>query len=294
MKPHVVTITGASAGIGNGMTEPRLLLRTERYTEGIAVDRDGTVFFSMTALGTVSRFAPGATSAEVWAHVPDANGHKIDTDGSHVVMSSTGAILRLDPTGRVTRVVASRCDGRWLTYPNDLALDSHRGGFYITDSGYKETPKTMPPDPQGRVYRIDREGIRQVADGIAYSNGVALSPDGSRLYVSESTARRIWSYAVRVDGALGERVLLADVPAGPHEHAVPDGISVDSRGRLYVANHGAREVLVYEPDGTLALRLDAGNTATSHVAFAPDGRTLYVSGGIEDEHGTGGIFAIAL
>ena len=277
------------------MTEPRMLLRTERYTEGVVVDRDGTVFFSMTALGTISRFTPGAAAAEVWAHVPDANGHAIDANGSHVVMSSTGAILRLDPSGRVADVVASRVDGRWLTYPNDVALDAHRGGFYITDSGYKATPKTMPSDPQGRVYRVDREGsVQQVADGIAYSNGVAFSPDGSRLYISESTGRRIWSYVVGNDGALGERALLADVPAGPDDVGIPDGISVDPNGRLYVANHGAREVLVYEPNGTLAQRLDAGNKATSHVAFAPDGRTLYVSGAIEDEQGVGAIFEIAI
>ncbi|HEV7178530.1 MAG TPA: SMP-30/gluconolactonase/LRE family protein [Candidatus Baltobacteraceae bacterium] len=275
-------------------SEPRLLLRTERYTEGVVVGGDGAVYFSMTALGTISRFVPGRdTAATVWAHVPDANGHAIDTAGSHVVMSSTGAVLRLDSTGRIVEVVASRVDGRWLIYPNDVALDPHRGGFYITDSGYKATPKTFPHDPQGRVYRIDRSGeVRLVADAIAYSNGVALSPDGSRLYVGESTARRLWSYPVRRDGGLGERALLADVP-GPHDAAVPDGISVDAQGRIYVANHGAREVLVYGPDGALVNRLDAGNRAASHVAFAPDGSTLYVSGGIESEEGAGAIFAIA-
>jgi sugar lactone lactonase YvrE len=272
-----------------------MLLRTDRYTEGVVVAPDGTVYFSMTALGTVSRFEPGARAADVWAHVPDANGHKIETDGSHIVMSSTGAILRLDASGCTTSVVASRVDGRWLTYPNDVALDFHRGGFYVTDSGYKSTPKTMPDDPQGRLYRVDRGGsIRLVAKDIAYSNGVALSPDGSRLYVGESTARRLWWYSVRVDGSLGERSLLADVPAGETGAGVPDGISVDSDGLLYVANHGAGEVLVYGANGDLLQRLSAGNTATSNVAFSPDGRTLYVSGGIEDETGEGAIFAISL
>ena len=278
-----------------GMTEPRLLLRTERYTEGVVVDRDGTLYFSMTALGTISRFEQGSAGAEIWAHVPDANGHAIEPDGSHVVMSSTGAVLRLEPSGRVANVVASRIDGRWLMYPNDVALDAGRGGFYFTDSGYKETPKTTPPDPQGRVYRVERDGrTRLVADGLAYSNGVALAPDGSRLYVGESTSRRIWSYAVSEDGTLGARALLADVPTGPSDAAVPDGITLDGLGRLYVAIHGAGEVLVYEPDGTLVQRLPAGNRATSHVAFSPDGRTLYISGALEDEQGAGALFEIAL
>ncbi len=269
-----------------------MLLRTERYTEGVAVDADGTIYFSMTNLGTISRFRPGDDRAEVWAHVPDANGHKIDVDGTHVVMSSTGAILRLDASGRVTDVVGSRVDGRWLTYPNDVSLDPHRGGFYMTDSGYKSTPKTVPADPQGRVYRVDRDRtLHEVAGGIAYSNGVALCRDGTRLYITESTARRLWAYEVDTDGKLGSRTLLADVPA-QNDDTVPDGITVGPDDRLYVANHGDGEVLVYAADGTLAARCAAGNKATSHVAFSPDGRTMYVSGAIESEEGAGAIFAI--
>ena len=277
------------------MQSPRLLLRTDHYTEGVVVDPEGTVFFSMTSVGTISRYDPGTDSAVVWAHVPAANGHAICADGTHVVMSSVGAILCLDASGRATTVVASSVDGRWLTYPNDVVLDPYRGGFYVTDSGYKTTPKTMPPHPQGRVYRAEPDGrVHQVADGIAYSNGIALSPDGKRLYVGESVASRIWSYAVLDDGTLGARALLAETPTTPGETSVPDGITLGPESRLYVAHYGAREVLVYESDGALAQRLDAGNRATSHVAFAPDGRTLYVSGGIESEAGAGAIFAIDL
>jgi len=277
------------------MDEPRLLLRTEHYTEGVVVDSTGAVFFSMTSIGTISRFDPGDESATTWAHVPAANGHAIDPVGRHVVMSSAGAIICLDRSGRATDVVATKVEDRWLTYPNDVVLDPKRGGFYVTDSGYKATPKSMPEDPQGRVYHADAAGqVRQVAGGIAYSNGIALSPDGDSLYIGESVARRIWSYHVRSDGTLGERSLLAETPASAGEMTVPDGIAVGPDARLYVAHNGAREVLVYERDGTLAQRLDAGNKATSHVAFARDGLTLYVSGGLEDESGPGAIFAIAL
>ncbi len=277
------------------MPVPRLLLRTEHYTEGVVVDPAGTVFFSMTGIGTISRFDPGTAAAEVWAHVPAANGHTIEPSGSHVVMSSVGALLRLDASGRATAVVASHVAGRWLTYPNDVALDPFRGGFYITDSGYKATPTTIPADPQGRVYRADADGrVREVAGALAYANGIALSPDGNVLYVGESVAHRIWSYAVLANGTLGSRTLLAQTPQTPGETTVPDGITVGPDARLYVAHYGAREVLVYEPDGTLAERLNAGNKTTSHVAFSPDGRTLYVSGGIDDESGPGAIFSLAL
>lgn len=277
------------------MNRPHLLLSSEHYTEGIVVDSDGTIFFSMTSADTICRFAPGDSSATVWAHVAAANGHAIRRDGTHVVMSSAGSMLVLDRSGRVTSVVASRVAGRWLTYPNDLSLDPRRGGFYATDSGYKQTPVTVPPDPQGRVYRVDADGsVYEAAAGLAYSNGIALSPDGNTLYVGESTARSIWSYNVRGDGSLGARTLFAQTPAIPDRITVPDGITIGPDERVYVAHYGAREVLVYDPGGTLVQQFDAGNKATSHVAFAPQGRALYVSGGVEDERGAGGIFEIAL
>ncbi len=280
---------------GHTSEPPRLLVATDHYTEGVVVDADGTIYFSVTSTGTIARFRAGDREATVWAHVPAPNGHRIRADGTHVVMSSAGSVIELDATGRSTGVIASRVDGRWLTYPNDLALDDVRGGYYVTDSGYKETPSTVPADPQGRVYRVDADRrVHEVAGGIAYANGIALSPDGARLYVGESVARRIWSYAVADDGALGARTLFAELSRVPGETTVPDGILVGPDGRVYVAHYGAGEVLVFDPDGTLAERFDAGNKATSNIALSPDGGTLYVSGGIESESGAGAIFAITL
>ncbi len=274
---------------------PELLLRTENYTEGVVVDGDGAIFFSMTAAGTISRLHPGARAATVWANAPAPNGHKIESDGNHVLMSSAGSMLRLDATGRTIGVVATKVDGRRLTYPNDLSLDPRRGGFFATDSGYKRTPKAVPADPQGRVYRVDSSGIvREVAAGLAYANGIALSPDGSSLFVGESVTGMIWKYPVRDDGSLCERELFVEVLSDPRAPIVPDGITIGPDGRMYIARYGACEVLAYEDSGRLTERFDAGNRATSHVAFASDGRTMYVSGGIEDESGSGAIFAVAL
>lgn len=280
---------------GAVVNQPRLIARSDHYTEGVVVAPDGTVYYSMTTPGEIVRMQSDGTGREVWAHVPAANGHAIDVDGTHVVMSSAGSILRLDASGRIVKVVACKVDGRWLTYPNDLALDQVRGGYYVTDSGYKETPQTVPEDPQGRVYRVDRDDrVREVAGGIAYANGIALSHDGSLLYVGESVTSKIWGYPVHGDGSLGAPELFADVPRVVGETTVPDGFVVGPENRLYVAHYGAREILAYAPDGTLERRLPSGNKTTSHAAFSPDKSTLYVSGGIEDESGPGAIFAIRM
>jgi gluconolactonase len=276
------------------MSAPRLVVRSTRYSEGVVVAGE-RLFFSLTRASQIQLcdLSREPRTAEVWAHVPGANGHAIDESGAHIVMSSTGAILRLDESGRIVKVLATEADGAGLIYPNDVALDPFRGGCFCTDSGYTTTPEHIDGTPRGRVVRVDADDrVRVVAGGLAYANGIALAPDGATLYVGESTTRTISRYPVRDDGSLGARALVAVAPELSGTLTVPDGITVASNGRLFVAHYGAGEVLVYEPDGRLVSRLPAGNRATSHVAFDREETTAYVSGGIESEDGEGAIFAI--
>ncbi len=279
------------------MSEPELFLRCDHYTEGAVVAPDGRLYFSMTQISTISVVATqnDGRGPRLWSCVPGANGHAVAPDGTHIVMSSTGAFLRLDESGRITRVLATQADGEDLIYPNGVALDPHRGGFFATDSGYKTTPKRIDGKPKGRIVRVARDDrVSVVADGIAYANGVGLSPDGRTLYATASTTRQIWSYPVRNDGTLGSRVLFADVPTLPGEVTVPDGITMGDDGSLYVAHFGAREVLLYARDGTLVRRIPSGNRCTSHVGLDAARARAYISGGLEDESGPGAIFTIEL
>lgn len=279
------------------MSQPRLFLRSAHYTEGVVLAPDGLLYFSMTKASQicVADTRASAPSARIWAHVPGANGHAIARDGTHLVMSSTGAILRLRADGCIAKVIATEAAGTPLVYPNDLAPDEHRGGFFATDSGYKQTPAHPVDDPRGRILRVDRDDrVHVAADGIQYANGVALSPDGRTLYCTESVTRTLWSYPVDDAGHLGARRRLAEIATPEGAQAVPDGVTVAPDGTLYVAHYGAREVVVVRADGTPARRLAAGVKATSHVALGADGAHAYVSGGIEDESGPGAIFAIDL
>ena len=277
------------------MAKPELILRTEHYTEGVVTAADGTLYFSMTAPGQIVRTDVASGATEVWAHVAAANGHAIEDANTHVVLSSVGAILHLDRDGRTSEVVASKIGGEWLVYPNDVTLDPRRGGCYVTDSGYRAMPRSIAGEGEGRVYRIDGDGRgRAVANGIAYANGIALSHDGRTLYVGESLTHVIWAYAVADDGSLYDRRRFATTPPCESGPCVPDGITIGPQHALFVAHYGAREILVYATDGSLAERLPAGNKATSHATCSPDGTVLYVSGGIEDESGPGAIFAIPI
>lgn len=279
------------------MNQPSIFAHSDHYSEGVVRSPDGRLFYSMTAVSTIVVLfdGNGESGQRVWGYVPGANGHAVRDDGTHVVMSSTGAVVELDATGRIAAPPATHAGGEPFVYPNGVALDAHRGGFYLTDSGYKEMPQQIEGRANGRLVRVSAGGrVSVVAGNLAYANGVGLAPDGDTLYVTESVTRTIWAYAVTGDGSLGERRMFARVPEVAGVKSVPDGITMARDGTLYVAHYGAREVLVYAPSGTLVRRIPSGNRATSHVALDEARGRAFVSGGVESEQGAGAIFCVQL
>ncbi|MHB1613624.1 MAG: SMP-30/gluconolactonase/LRE family protein [Actinomycetes bacterium] len=105
------------------------------------------------------------------------------------------------------------------------------------------------------LYRLDPDAsIHVVATGITESNGLAWSPDGSRLYYVDSGGPTIWVHAYDPDTArLGARHILVDIEAGA---GVPDGLATDAEGGVWVALWGGGSVRRYEPDGRLSVHLD--------------------------------------
>lgn len=63
---------------------PMLVLQTDQYTEGIVFDSVGNLYFSQTKAGTITVMAPDG-QVKIWASVAGANGHKIDSEGTHII-----------------------------------------------------------------------------------------------------------------------------------------------------------------------------------------------------------------
>jgi gluconolactonase len=150
-----------------------------------------------------------------------------------------GSIQRLNlQTGAVTTLYAE-CDGRRLTGPNDIVFDS-AGGFWFTDHG-----KLRPRDrDRGGVYYATPDGksIKEVLFPLDAPNGIALSPDGSRLYVAESFTARLWAWEVLGPGELRvkprARVLGGDLLCGLGGYHLFDSMAVDPAGNVCVATVG--------------------------------------------------------
>jgi len=277
--------------------KPVRLVTLPAYTEGVVFDRDGNGYCSHDK--TVTRFTLEGKH-ETWAETGGPNGHKILADGTHLLCDrSHRAVLRLSPDGKLLDPAAKAFDGKPLQGPNDLTLDTANGGLYFTDPQNSSLEK-----PIGAVYYVDATDgsgkVHLVDSGMAYPNGIVLSPDGKRLYVGESQRNRVHVYDVTTPGRVGKRRLFAelpqaDKPAGQIDNQ-PDGMCLDVAGNLYVAHYGMQRVQVLDPTGKLVAGLPAGNLTTSNVAFGgPNVDQLFVTGALPESEGSkGAVFRLDL
>jgi gluconolactonase len=196
-------------------------------------------------------------------------------DGLLVACYDSGALVELGPDAVPRRRWQADDAGAPLVGPNDLAPDG-AGGAWLTASGPWESAPIV-----GAVLHLGADGaLRRAADDLHYANGVALAPDGSRLFVAESEAGRIVSFAVGPDGALGDRRLFARLAAldpASGVGAYPDGIEFGPDGNLWIGQFSSGRLLAVAPDGTLAAVVEVPAPSAPNLAFDPAGGRLIVA-----------------
>jgi gluconolactonase len=171
-----------------------------------------------------------------------ANGMALGHDGRLVVCEQIGgAIAAIDRSTGEREVLV---DG--FNSPNDVVVRSD-GTIWFTDPSYGWLQGFRPrPRRRDAVHRFDprTDRVTTVADSLDKPNGICFSPDERTLYVADNgEPHQLKAFDV-VDGEQldGERVVHVSTP----EH--PDGLKVDSDGRLYATFTGGVEVL--SPDGS--------------------------------------------
>jgi gluconolactonase len=187
----------------------------------------------------------------------NSNGNTRDRQGRLVTCEHlTRRVTRTEPDGAVT-VVADRFEGKPLNSPNDVVVRSD-GSIWFTDPpfgilGFYEG-EMAPPELPTNVYRVDgRTGQIAVATGeVGRPNGLAFSPDESRLYVVEAAAAPRVIRVFDVDGATG-RLSNNRVFFQCREGETPDGFRVDVDGNLWCGWGMGREEL----DGVRVISKDA-------------------------------------
>ncbi len=238
------------------------------YAEGPAWSPEGYLIFSDVPAGRLFRLTPGERAVHWGEPAAGPSGNAFDSSG-RLVSCQTRArrVVRYDRKGSV-EVLAERWEGKRLNAPNDLAVRKD-GHIYFTDPAFGYQQDTRELDFYGIFHITPRRELKLVAKSAGRPNGVALAPNGRRLYVSDSDRREVRAWDLDRRGeASNERVLIRDI------EAVPGGIRVDEKGHLYVA---AKGIAVYSPEGR-RLSVIPVEERPSNCAFGdPDGKSLYIT-----------------
>jgi gluconolactonase len=168
-----------------------------------------------------------------------------------------------------------------LNSPNDLAF-ARNGDLYFTDPPYGLEGGNSDPKKElmfNGVFRLQPNGaLTLLTDKLTYPNGVALSPDETRLYVAVSDPKNpvVMVYDLAADGSLGEgRVFYNAKPlADEGRKGLPDGLKTDLRGNVFTTGPGG--VLILSPEGRLLGIINTGE-ATANCAWGNDGSVLYIT-----------------
>lgn len=189
--------------------------------------------------------------------------------GGGYVLAAHGGFLFLDVSGEVVELAQPEA-GRGHVRMNDGACDP-QGRFWAGTMAFDESPGA------GVLYRLELDGTcTTVLSGLTISNGIGWSPDGCRMYLSDSGTRTIdaFDFDPETGDISGRRVIVQIVEAG----VAPDGLTVDAQGDIWVALWNGGALRRYAPDGslleTVALPVDR---PTSCAFGGSDSATLFVT-----------------
>ena len=286
-----------------------LLWNEGEFTEGVAVAKDGKVYFSDIAImaknpGRIMQFDPATGKTDVYvADSGQSNGLFFDRRGK--LIAACGANVGLRALCEVTaqrkmKIITDNFGGKKFNSPNDLVIHP-RGWIYFSDPRYVGT-EPLEHDRQ-RVYRYDPDGqIHRATKDINKPNGLILSPDAKTLYVAESdngwteiesaTAEKrpprftLNAYPIHPNGSLGQKTVIIDFGG---EMGI-DGMTTDVDGHIYAANRNPTRhgIAVYTPDGQEAAFIPLEVLPTNCTfGTGTESTTLYITAGT-------GLYRIAL
>lgn len=236
------------------------------YADGPAWTRGGELIVSDVPANRLLRIKPGEKPEILRTDSGGAMGNAIDAQGRlYTCESHNRRVVRTNKKGEI-EVIADKWQGKRLNAPNDIAVRKD-GNVYFTDPAFGNQQNARELDFYG-VYRWDSGTLSVIARPEGRPNGIALSPDGKRLYVTNSDERNVRAYDLNRKGeASNERVLISGL-AG-----VPNGIRTDELGNLYIA---AKGISIYSPEGRKLWEIPF-DEAPSNLAFGEDMLSLFVT-----------------
>jgi gluconolactonase len=268
---------------GFGWAEGPIWVKTGNYL--LFTDVPGNKMWKWSEQGGLEKFLDPSGAANpdpaIWREA-GANGLAI-LDARTILLADTGSrmIQKLDLKSKKKKPVAALFDGRKFSSPNDVAK-SKSGVLFFTDPPYGFAKGDEAPQKEisfNGVYRMGRDGkVTVIEQELSRPNGVALSPDETTLYVTQSVPTRaiVMAYSLDKKGNVTGKKLFHDFTdlVGRENPGLPDGLTVAADGTIFTSGPGG--ILVLSPEGKRLGRISDGK-ATANCKFGDDGKTLYLT-----------------
>jgi sugar lactone lactonase YvrE len=250
--------------LGSGLVRPECVLATARGD-----------LYSADWRGGVAHRLPDGTQRLYKGRLPNGaevrpNGIALLSDGSFLVAHlgvDDGGVYRLQRDGRIEPWLLD-VHGQALP-PTNFVIQDGAGRTWITVST-RLVPRSLGYRRiccDGFIVCVSPNGSANVvADGLGYTNEVAIHPSGDWLYVNETFSRRLSRFALRADGSLGPKERVAEFGPG----TFPDGLAFDEEGYAWVVSIVSNRLIRVAPDGAQTLWIedsDASHLAVVEQAF---------------------------
>ena len=199
----------------------------------------------------------------------DRVGAAAPTESGGVLVALAGRLAVVDLDDESVRTLVEIPHGDDIRL-NDGACDA-AGRFWVGSMALDYSPG------HGALYRYSHDGgLDRVLDEVTLSNGIGWSPDGATMYYIDSMAYRVdrFEFDVATGEISGRRpFIVIERGAG-----IPDGLTVDDEGGIWVALWGGACIRRYSPEGELerVVKVPADNV-TSCCFGGEDGRSLYIT-----------------
>ncbi len=239
---------------------------------------DGALWFSDIGDGKVWRIGPDGSRNLAVSAVPAPSGLGWTREGDLLVTSlKDHTIYRVGADGVARAFCGPQQHGTVGT--NDMATAGSRSFVSCTGREYRMGDSIEQiAAPVGKVLLIEHDSgaVRTVADGYRMPNGIAISPDGSRLIFSELFASRLLEFDIQPDGSLANERVFAELDGSA------DGICLDAEGSVWCATTSmASHVTRWERVARGGEVLESIPVPDGYHAIAPglggeDGRDLFL------------------
>lgn len=245
--------------------EPRMLI------SGLVVGEsprwhEGRLWFANWGMTPQICAVDAEARIEVIAKGPVPAGYSIDwLANGDLVVTAGGRILRRTADGQFVTHADLSLNAVTL---NEIVVDG-RQNIYVNDVGFRFGQEQFRP---GAIFVVTPDGgIRQVADNVAFPNGMVVTPDNSTLIVAESFARKLTAFDIAGDGSLSNRrVWASEIGA--------DGICLDAEGAIWSPNiaAGGPEVMRLREGGEVLQRVTLDAACFACMLGGADGKTLFM------------------